>query len=90
MEENNQDCKSVETNSTTNESSSNITQENSQLQQAAPTTSSNESTTMDDSSNKINLTIKTPKEKENVLVKPDATIKEVILNDELLKQFHRY
>lgn len=46
--------------------------------QSPAQTSSNQETKTEES-NLINLTIKTPKEKENVALKPDATIKDVRL-----------
>jgi hypothetical protein len=82
MEDNNQESKPVEDNSMVTESAqSTVTSARAQEQtqsQGEAATSSTESSAVEDSSNKIHLTIKTPKEKEEVLVKPDATIKEVL------------
>jgi hypothetical protein len=69
---NKMDEKNQETNPATTESTA--MEQESQPQQAAATSADQAAV---DTAGKINLTIKTPKDKENVLVKPEATIKEV-------------
>ncbi|RNA39541.1 ubiquilin-1 isoform X1 [Brachionus plicatilis] len=72
------------------ENTSNQTENEAKAAECEPMVQSPAPATTDDEtkdSNLINLTVKTPKEKENVSLKPDATIKD--LRDEVAKKFSK-
>ena len=76
MENNNQEKQSGQTTETDSQQQSSTTAAI-VSEAVVASTASSEMNVNEDTLNKINLTIKTPKDKENVLVKPDSTIKEV-------------